>query len=287
MQNKLQLKLKGRTALCAVLLLFCSVVWPESALPAENGTPVVQSQQPRAIEGVVRDDKGEPVIGASVIIKGTTRGIATDVNGKFKLDVPAGAVLTVSSLGYAEVEVPVNQRTYIEVTLKTDSEMLETVQVIAYGTQSAISVTGSMSSVKTEDLVKIPNASVTNALAGSMPGVSAVQSIGQPGMEDAALYIRGSSTLGSGDATPLVLVDGVERSFSQLDPNEIADITILKDASSTAVFGVRGANGVILVTTRRGNKGKAQISVSSNISMQMPTVLIENADSYTTALLYN
>ena len=112
MQNKLQLKLKGRTALCAVLLLFCSVVWPESALPAENGTPVVQSQQPRAIEGVVRDDKGEPVIGASVIIKGTTRGIATDVNGKFKLDVPAGAVLTVSSLGYAEVEVPVNPGIY-------------------------------------------------------------------------------------------------------------------------------------------------------------------------------
>ena len=114
-----------------------------------------------------------------------------------------------------------------------------------------------------------------------------VKGLGNLQQHFAALYIRGSSTLGSGDATPLVLVDGVERSFSQLDPNEIADITILKDASSTAVFGVRGANGVILVTTRRGNKGKAQISVSSNISMQIPTVLIENADSYTTALLYN
>ena len=288
MQNKLQLKLKmGRSMLVYVISLFCSVVWPGYALPVESGTPVVQTQQPKAIEGVVVDDKGEPVVGASVIIKGTTRGIATDVNGKFRLEVPEGAVLKVSSLGYASTEVNVNQRTFVEVTLKTDSEMLESVQVIAYGTQSTISVTGSMSSVRTEELVKIPNASVTNALAGAMPGISAVQSIGQPGMEDASLYIRGSSTLGTGDDTPLVLVDGVERSFSQLDPNEIADITILKDASSTAVFGVRGANGVILVTTRRGNKGKAQISVSSNVSVQMPTVLIENADSYTTALLYN
>lgn len=289
MQNKLQpkLKLNGGSVVVGVIFLFCSVVWPAQGLPAESGTPVVQSQQTKTVEGAVKDDKGEPVVGASVIIKGTTQGTATDVNGKFKLDVPDGSVLVVSSLGYAEAEVNVNHRTFVEVTLATDSEMLESVQVIAYGTQSLISVTGSMSSVKTDDLVRIPNASVTNALAGAMPGVSAVQSIGQPGMEDASLYIRGSSTLGTGDDTPLVLVDGVERSFSQLDPNEIADITILKDASSTAVFGVRGANGVILVTTRRGNEGKAQISISSNVSVQMPMVLIENADSYTTALLYN
>ena len=173
--------------------------------------------------------------------------------------------------------------------LSENVELLNEVQVIAYGTQSKVSVTGAMSSVRTEELLKVPNASITNALAGAMTGVSSVQSIGQPGNEDATLYIRGSSTLsGDGSDAPLVLVDGIERPFSQIDPNEVADITVLKDASATAVFGVRGANGVILVTTRRGRTGgKAKISISSNVSIQTPTRLIENCDSYHTALYYN
>ena len=242
------------------------------------------------VSGTVYDETGMPVIGANVVVKGVSGvGVITDFDGKFILRLPNGAnTIVVSFIGYAEKAVKVKPGQDVKVTLSENTEVLEEVQVIAYGTQSKVTVTGAMSSVRTEDLLKVPNASVTNALAGAMTGVSSVQSVGQPGMEDANLYIRGSSTLATdGSDAPLVLVDGIERPFSQIDPNEIADITVLKDASATAVFGVRGANGVILVTTRRGEKGKAKIAISSNVSVQMPTRLLESCDSYHTALYYN
>lgn len=253
---------------------------------------VVESfqQKNQKVSGTVLDESGMPIIGANVIVKEAPGvGVITDLDGNFSLTIPEnGKTLLVSFIGYAEKEVKIKDSGMLKIVLSEDAKMLEEVQVIAYGTQSKVSVTGSMSSVRTEDLLKVPNASLTNALAGSMTGVAAVQSVGQPGMEDANLYIRGSSTLSQdGSDAPLVLVDGIERPFSQIDPNEVADITVLKDASATAVFGVRGANGVILVTTRRGEKGKAKISVSSNVSIQMPTRLLENCDSYHTALLYN
>lgn len=259
---------------------------------ASASSPMISSvqQSSQKVTGTVLDETGMPVIGANVIVKGVTGvGVITDFDGKFILNLPDKAnTLVISFIGYAEKEIKVKLGDNITVTLSENTEMLEEVQIIAYGTQSKVSVTGSMSSVRTEELLKVPNASVTNALAGTMTGVTAVQSVGQPGMEDADLYIRGSSTLSSdGSDAPLVLVDGIERPFSQIDPNEIADITVLKDASATAVFGVRGANGVILVTTRRGEKGKAKISISSNVSIQMPTRLLETCDSYHTALYYN
>lgn len=250
----------------------------------------VQQQNAKQVTGTVIDESGEPVIGANVLVKGVARvGVVTDIHGKFVLTLPAGATsLLISFIGYQEKEVRVKDNKPLQIVLSENAEQLDEVQVIAYGTQSKVSVTGAMSSVRTEELLRVPNASITNALAGSMTGVTAVQSIGQPGNEDATLYIRGSSTLsGRGSDAPLVLVDGIERPFSQIDPNEVADITVLKDASATAVFGVRGANGVILVTTRRGEQGKAKISVSSNLSIQTPTRLIENCDSYQTALYYN
>ena len=164
---------------------------------------------------------------------------------------------------------------------------VEEVQVVAYGTQQKTTVTGAISSVKTEDILKTPSANIVNTLAGSMPGLLTVQNSGMPGDEDPRIFIRGAGTLSDAASSPLILVDGVERNFSQLDPNEIADITVLKDASSTAVFGVRGANGVILVTTRRGKKGDAVISVTSSMGLQQPTRIIEMADSYTFAKTYN
>lgn len=250
----------------------------------------VLQQKAKQVIGTVVDEKGEPVIGANVLVKGIARvGVVTDINGKFVLTVPSEATtLVISFIGYQEKEVKLKDRKPLQIVLSENAELLDEVQVIAYGTQSKVSVTGAMSSVRTEELLRVPNASITNALAGSMTGVTAVQGIGQPGNEDATLYIRGSSTLsGGGSDAPLVLVDGIERPFSQIDPNEVADITVLKDASATAVFGVRGANGVILVTTRRGEQGKTKISVSSNVSIQTPTRLIENCDSYHTALYYN
>ena len=254
-----------------------------------HGNEVLQ-QKTKRVTGTVVDESGEPVIGANVLVKGVAKvGVVTDIDGKFTLALPSGATtIVISFIGYEEKEMKVKDGKPLQVVLSENAELLDEVQVIAYGTQSKVSVTGAMSSVRTEELLKVPNASITNALAGAMTGVSSVQSIGQPGNEDATLYIRGSSTLsGDGSDAPLVLVDGIERPFSQIDPNEVADITVLKDASATAVFGVRGANGVILVTTRRGEQGKAKISISSNVSIQTPTRLIENCDSYHTALYYN
>lgn len=240
------------------------------------------------VKGNVSDDAG-PIIGGSVIVKGTTTGVITDFDGNFTITVPdaKNSILQFSYMGYETQEVKVNGRKFIKVSLSESSNLIEEVTIVAYGVQKKETLTGAVSSVKTEDLLVSPNASVANSLAGKMTGLSSVQSSGAPGAEDPAIYIRGVGSLTEGGAQPLILVDGVERSFFQMDPNEIENITVLKDASATAVFGVRGANGVILVTTRRGKEGKAKISVNSSIGLQTPTRTLEMADSYTYATLYN
>lgn len=241
------------------------------------------------VTGNVSDESGEPVIGANVLIKGDGTGVISDVDGNFSIRVPnlKDAVLKVSYIGYKETEVALKGKKHVKVVLKEDSEMLEEVTVVAYGVQKKETLTGAISSVKTEALLASPNASVANSLAGKIPGLSSVQSSGQPGEEDPTIYIRGAGALTEKGSSPLILVDGVERSFFQMDPNEIEDVTVLKDASATAVFGVRGANGVILVTTRRGTKGKAKISVNSSVGIQAPTRMLKMVDSYTYATLYN
>lgn len=239
------------------------------------------------VTGNVSDDMG-PIIGANIIVKGGTTGVISDVDGNFKIQVPSlkNTILKVSFIGYQEVEIPLNGKNHIKVVLKEDSEMLEEVTVVAYGVQKKETLTGAISSVKTEALLASPNASVANSLAGKIPGLSSVQTSGQPGAEDPKIFIRGAGALTEDLSAPLILVDGVERSFFQMDPNEIEDVTVLKDASATAVFGVRGANGVILVTTRRGEKGKAKIALSSSVGVQTPTYILHNADSYTYATLF-
>ena len=249
--------------------------------------PILAFGQVTMVTGNVSDDMG-PIIGANIIIKGTTTGVTSDVDGNFKLQVPdlKKAVLKISFIGYKEEEIPLNGKRHVNVTLKEDSEMLDEVTVVAYGVQKKETLTGAISSVKTDALLVSPNASVANSLAGKIPGLASIQSSGQPGAEDPKIFIRGAGALTESGSSPLILVDGVERSFFQMDPNEIADITVLKDASATAVFGVRGANGVVLVTTRRGEKGKAKISISSSVGVQTPTRMLHNADSYTYATLF-
>ena len=180
-----------------------------------------------------------------------------------------------------------NGKTSIRVTLNESSEMLDEVQIVAYGVQKKETLTGAISSVDTEELLVSPNASVANSLAGKITGLSSVQSSGQPGAEDPKIFVRGVGSLTEGGASPLILVDGVERSFFQMDPNEIENISVLKDASATAVFGVRGANGVILVTTRRGEEGKTKISLSSSVGIQQVANWVDLADAYTYATMYN
>lgn len=244
-------------------------------------------QSPKSIRGSVKDTNGLPVVGATVIQSGTNNGVITDKNGAFTLSLVGGKTpaFDVSCIGFQTQTLQIGNRTWFDVILEEEAVKVEEVTVVAYGVQKKETVTGAISSVGTEQLLVSPNANVANALAGQLNGISTVQSSGQPGMEDPEIYVRGVGSLN--DSSPLILVDGVEMSFTQLDPNEIEKITVLKDASATAVFGVRGANGVILVTTRRGTEGKMKISFSSSVGLTRPTRMLEMANSYETALRYN
>lgn len=238
---------------------------------------------------VVDAQTGEPLIGASILVKGTTTGVITDEQGNFVLTVREStpAVFEVSYISYkTEVITPVKS-SGIVVKLSSDTNYLDEVQVIAYGKQRKMSVTGAIVSIGSEDLLKSPSGSVANALAGAVTGISTVQTSGQPGAEDPQIYVRGTGSLNSEMSKPLILVDGVERSFFQMDPNEIESITVLKDAASTAVFGIRGANGVILVTTRSGQEGKNTISFSSQFGLTQPLRHLKSVSSYEYGSIYN
>ena len=236
------------------------------------------------VTGNVSDIYGESIIGASILEKGTTNGTVSDIDGNFTLGIPIGSTLQISYIGYVTQEIKITGGS-LEIILEEDTQTLEEVTVVAYGAQKKVTVTGAISQLSGSDLVKTPTGSIGNALAGKLPGVSTVQYSGEPGADAADIYIRGITTLNS--SSPLVQVDGVERDFTQIDPNEIESITILKDASATAVFGVRGANGVILVTTKRGKEGKAKITASTSTGVTVPTRLLEFANSYQYASFYN
>ena len=239
----------------------------------------------RTISGNVKDTDGYEVIGAGVFQEGTNNGTVTDLDGNFVLTVPDGAEITVSSIGYKTVTFTIDSRTEYTIVLESDSEALEGVEIVAYGVQQRVSVTGSLSSVKSEDIVRTPVSSVGNVLAGQLSGVTTVQYSGEPGSDAATIFVRGKGTWS--DSSPLIQVDGVERSMSDINPEDIESITVLKDASATAVFGVRGANGVILVTTKRGAQGKATVNVNTSFSILTPTALVEQAGSYDYAMFYN
>ena len=236
------------------------------------------------VQGRVLDELGEGLIGAGVLIQGTTQGTVTDLDGNYVLSVPEGATLEFSCVGYVTQQIQVTGQR-LDVTMVPDSRLIDESVVIAYGQQNKVTITGAVTAVGGETLMKSPVANVANALQGNLPGVSAVQPSGMPGADEPVIRIRGVGSLNS--AEPLVLVDGVERPFSQLDPNEIESISVLKDASATAVFGVRGANGVILVTTKRGEVGKASVTASASAAMQTISKFVEFTDSYTYGQMWN
>ena len=263
-----------RLAILACLsLLFCTSMYAQKGI---------------TVSGTVIDSDGLPVIGAAVTMKGTTTGVAAGMDGSFKLTVPnADTVLEVVALGYVTQEVKVGKQQKLTVVLEEDVQSIEATVVVAYGSQRKATVTGALSTIDSKALVKAPVADVTNVLAGQMPGVSTVQTTGRPGDDYAKIYIRGVSSLSDDASSPLILVDGVERSLNTIDPNEIESLSILKDAASTAVFGVRGANGVVIVTTKRGDAGKPKISFSSITGIQQPLSYIRQANSYEYAKYYN
>ncbi|MBO6095871.1 MAG: SusC/RagA family TonB-linked outer membrane protein, partial [Bacteroidales bacterium] len=273
MKQKVVHLLRLASVLCLTLGLWCTNA---------------QAQKGITITGTVVDADGLPVIGAGVTLKGTTTGVAADADGNFTLVVPGEtAVLEVSALGYVTEEVKVGKQQHFTIVLRDDTQSIEATVVVAYGTQTKATVTGALATIDNKALVKAPVADVTNVLAGQMPGVATVQESGQPGEDYAKIYIRGASSLSDSNSTPLILVDGVERPLNTVDPNEIESLSILKDAASTAVFGVRGANGVIIVTTKRGDAGKPKITVSSITGIQVPMSYIRQASSYDFARYYN
>lgn len=259
----------------------------ESASPVIDMSTYDAELQQVVVTGTVTDQQGLPIIGATVVVKGTTLGALTDGAGKYTLtNVPQNATLVITFIGMTPQEIPLNGQTRIDVVMKESVQALEEVVVIAYGTQKKVSVTGAVSSIVTKELKQSPSPNLVGSLAGRLPGLITVQNSGQPGLEGFNIYLRGAST--TNGQNPLILIDGVPRdNITTIDPNEIASVSILKDASSTAVFGVRGANGVILITTKRGTTETPQLNVTVEHGLQDFTRDPQHIDSWDFARLRN
>lgn len=240
----------------------------------DSRQPQIMLQQQKITGKVTDASTGEPIAGANIVIEGTNIGVMTDSNGKFSIDAPnQSSVLTISFIGYVTEKVNISGQTNVSVTLVPDIKSLEEVVVVGYGTQKTASLVGSVSSVKSDQLMKAPTANISQAIVGRLSGLVSRQSSGQPGSDGVDIYVRGFGTLNSN--VPLILVDGVERSYNTLDPNEIESVTILKDAAASAVYGVRSANGVILVTTKHGTEGKPKINYTTSYSVSSNTRMPE------------
>lgn len=239
-----------------------------SKADGQSNLPQILQQEKKTITGTVTDEHGEPIIGANVIEKGTSNGATTDLDGLFSLTISDAATLQISYIGYLTQEVPVRYQTHITVTLLEDYQKLDEVVVIGYGTQKKVNLTGAVSSVKMDALNDRPVTNATNMLAGLAAGLSVTNSGGNtPGFEAQTIRIRGQGTLN--DSNPLVVVDGMTgTSISDINPQDIETISILKDAASSAIYGSRAANGVILITTKKGAEGTTRITYSGNVSFE-------------------
>lgn len=251
-----------------------------------NHTTEVGSVQQKMISGVVKDDSGQPIPGVTVVVKGTTKGTLTDIDGKFQIEIAGNdKVLQFSFVGMKSQEVTIGDQRNINVTLIQETIGIEEVVAIGYGTQKKETLTGSISTVKSKDIIGIPVTNVSNSLGGRLPGLVAVASSGEPGYDGTTLRIRGSNTFN--DNSVLVIIDGVpDRSLERLDPHSIENITVLKDASA-AIYGSRAANGVILVTTKRGKLGKPELTFNSEFGYNQPTKLPKLTDAATYGTLLN
>ena len=241
------------------------VVSQPKGVPSESARTQKGDDKKQRVKGNVVDEQGQPIIGASVVDKATNTGAVTDLDGNFVLDVPIGTELTISYVGFADYKLRAAQN--MNVQLRPDTQLLSDVVVVGYGSQKKVDVTGSIASVTGKDIARSPMANLTNSIGGKLAGLRVVQRSGEPGKDGSDIDIRGYGTA-------LVVVDGVPSSFDQIDPNEIESITILKDASA-AVYGIRAANGVVLVTTKRGGSQATKIELNSTFSWQRPTIYPE------------
>ncbi|WP_083690369.1 SusC/RagA family TonB-linked outer membrane protein [Zobellia uliginosa] len=245
------------------------------------------SAQTKTITGTTKDADGIELPGVNIIEKGTFNGVVSDIDGNYSIQLKndESATLLFSYIGFKTIEVPVGIQSTINVTMESNAEQLEDVVVVGYGSQKKETVVGSITQAKGEELLKAGSVTtISEALTGLLPGVTTMQAAGQPGSTAANILIRGRSSWT--DSSPLYMVDGVERDFNNLDPNEIESISVLKDASATAVYGVKAANGVILITTKQGHIGKPKIQFTANVGMKSPTIDTDYAADYATNLEY-
>ena len=257
---------------------------PEQPIPAK----VEEEQQTRTITGVVRDEDG-PVAGANVIVKGTSNGTATDVNGQFTLsNIPPNAVLVVSYIGYVSQEVNVTNQTSLNITIYEDAKLIDEVVVVGFGTQKKVNLTGAVSVIDSKALEDRPVSNVVQALQGTITGLTVNNSAGGGVSTIPTISVRGLGTIGQGSSgNPLVLIDGMEGDINAINPQDIDNISILKDAAASSVYGTRAPFGVILITTKKGKAGKPVITYNGNYRITTPTKLPDTLDSYTWALMFN
>ena len=288
----LEFKRLKKSGLLKLQLIILFLAGSFSAFAESNnhlipGIDDVMQHSSRKIKGRVVDTQGEPIPGATVVVEGTQNGTSVSMEGGFELTVtnPANAKLVVSFIGMETVVQKVGDKSDFLIIMKEGGLELEEVQVVAFGVQKKESVVGAISTVKPNAL-EVPARSLSQTLAGRVAGLISVQTSGEPGKDDAQFWIRGIATF-TGSSNPLVLVDGIERPLSNVDPLEIESFSVLKDASATAVYGVRGANGVILITTRKGFDGKAKIDARYEHGFSFATKRLKFLDGYSQALLYN
>ncbi|UVR99665.1 TonB-dependent receptor [Bacteroides fragilis] len=259
----------------ASLLLLC--MSPQFAVAdslKQDAVTVTQQHNVKA-SGIVTDEAGEPLVGVSVLVKGTTLGSITDLKGRFSLDVPEGSTFEISYIGY-KTQIVKAERTPMNIVLKEDTQKLDEVVVVGFGTQKKVNLTGAVSAVTGDDISKRPVANAAILLQGQIPGLRVNQGLGQPGGEGTSFRIRGQGTFSSAGSDPLILINGVPGSMTNLDPSVIESVSVLKDAASATIYGARAANGVILVTTKQGVVGdKVSISYHGNIGLHTPTKLYD------------
>ena len=223
----------------------------------------ISSHAQSLVKGTVTDGIGEPLPGVSVVVKGTTNGTITDVNGKYSIQATAKDILSFSYVGMSDQEIKVAGQTTINVVMKDDVAALDEVIVVGYGTAKKQSLTGAVSAVKGDELLKAPATNVSSLLGGRLPGISSVQVSGEPGDDQATLRVRGSIY------NVTYIVDGMPRSINDIDPNDIESVSVLKDGASAAVYGLKGAGGVIIITTKKGQEGKSKITYNGSIGASM------------------
>ena len=244
---------------------------------------VVAFAQKTAVNGIVTDAEGAPLVGATVIVMQNARpeggGTTTNTEGKFTVNASQGQQLAVSYIGYREATVEVTSKTFYEIALQSDSEQIDDVVVVGYGTQKKVNVTGSVSTIDASTFEKRPVVSASVALQGMAPGVTVTTPSGAPGADGGAIRIRGINSFGGSSTAPLVLIDGIEGSLDSVDPVLIESISILKDAASSSIYGSRAANGVILVTTKRSSTERFTVTYKGTVGWQSPTDLPETVNA--------